>query len=236
MKDKYQSYKLKYESLVVRERLLLLGALLAAIYFIWEIVFYSPLAEKKEVMVARERVATQQINSTQAQLEVFKMLAGRDPNGDLKVELEKLKSKLLRLDNNLAELAKGLVPADKLPDLLHDLVLKANEVELLEIKTLPVSEVRLSEVSEARASEPAPNPGLNVTANSPVAQKKIFKHGVHLRLAGSYTSLYEYLVRVEGSSWQLYWETLKYEVTAYPGAHLELKVYTLSSEQGIFNG
>jgi MSHA biogenesis protein MshJ len=56
----------------------------------------------------------------------------------------------------------------------------------------------------------------------------IYKHGIELKVAGSYSALLAYLSELEKESGRLLWGRMELSVEAYPRSILTLKVYTLS--------
>ncbi len=223
-------FKNKFEAFEVRERALLLGACLAAVYLMWSLIFVGPNAKAVKLAKARERVALQNISTAEAEMTVLEKLASKDPNIQLKLELEDLQSQLTRLDDKLSELSAGLITAEQLPQVLHQLVASSEGLTLRAIHTLPVSEIELTDSEFATGSEP--QIGTEVSAD----MINIYRHGVSLTLEGDYATVYRYLKLMENSDWIFYWDSIDYKVTGYPKALVKIHVFTLSSEKGMFNG
>ncbi len=223
-------FKNKFEAFEVRERALLLGAFLAAVYLLWSLIFVGSNAKAVKLAKARERVALQSISTSEAEMTVLKKLASKDPNIQLKLELEDLQSQLTHLDDKLNELSAGLITAEQLPKVLHQLVASSEGVTLRAIHTLPVSEIDLTKSELAAESES------NVGPDATASMINIYRHGVALTLEGEYASVYRYLKLMEASKWIFYWDSLDYKVTGYPKALVKIHVFTLSSEKGMFNG
>jgi MSHA biogenesis protein MshJ len=59
----------------------------------------------------------------------------------------------------------------------------------------------------------------------------LYRHGVEIRLEGSFAELQAYLVQLEALQKRLLWGQLQYRVTAYPTAEMSLMVYTLSPDR-----
>jgi MSHA biogenesis protein MshJ len=57
---------------------------------------------------------------------------------------------------------------------------------------------------------------------------------VLIRVAGSYAELIQLMKEMENLKWKFYWESLDYTVKQYPDAEVEIRVFTLSSEEGLF--
>ena len=61
----------------------------------------------------------------------------------------------------------------------------------------------------------------------------VYEHVVEMRASGSYFQIIQFLTALEALSWRFYWQRLDYKVTEYPNAEIILRVYTLSSEEGL---
>ena len=59
----------------------------------------------------------------------------------------------------------------------------------------------------------------------------LYRHGVEIRLEGSYGQLQAYLAQLEKLQQKLLWGKLEYRVIDYPKAELTLTVYTLSPDR-----
>ena len=59
----------------------------------------------------------------------------------------------------------------------------------------------------------------------------IYRHGVQLRLEGSYFDVLAYVTDLEQSGWQFRWRSLDYRVTDYPRAVVDLHLETLSRDR-----
>ena len=59
----------------------------------------------------------------------------------------------------------------------------------------------------------------------------VYKHGVELVVKGSYADLTQYLMRLEGLPWQMFWGKAELKVEEYPKATLTLTLFTLSLDK-----
>lgn len=239
MKAKWKMIKARYEAFIVRERILMVGAIVAVLYLTVDFMLLQPMGGKLKILQAKERNALQGIKTTQAEMEVLVALAKKDPNITLQKDIDLLEIKLAKLDDELSALALGLVPSEQLPQMLHD-VLKSNQkLTLQKLQTLPAEQVLLN----LPATEAAPaNNGAAVltTADTSAAEAitnvKLYKHGVVLSFKGSYPSVVNYLQALESGPWKFYWDRLEYNVKGYPDATVKMTVFTLASDKGVFDG
>jgi MSHA biogenesis protein MshJ len=54
---------------------------------------------------------------------------------------------------------------------------------------------------------------------------------MNLTLQGDYFSTLNYLKALENLPWRIHWDSIDYNVKAYPQAETRIQVYTLSFEQ-----
>lgn len=59
----------------------------------------------------------------------------------------------------------------------------------------------------------------------------MFKHGVELRVAGSYADLYDYLQRLEKLPARMFWSRATLNAGDYPKVTLTVTIYTLSLDK-----
>lgn len=236
MKEKWSLLKSRFESFEMRERLLIVGAVVALVYLLWDFLLLQPMGKEMQIIVARERVARQAIQTTEAEITVLQNIATKDPNVALRGEIEELRSKIASLDEQLDTLAVGLVPAQQLPKVMHNVLSKSGKLTIERLATLPPQEMALSAgvKAEPQAAEATAEP---VEQVEPVQQEvKIYKHSVVLNLTGDFAAVVQYLRELERSDWRFYWESLSYKVTSYPNAKIRIRVFTLSSQRGVLDG
>lgn len=227
MKAKWLLVKDKFESLHTRERALILGALVAMVYLLWEFSFLKPMAEATKAALAQEAIVNGSIKVAEAEVTVMSSLSGHDPNALLKQEIQQLSEKLEGLDSQLASLAVGLIKADQLPVMLHQMLAQSHKMQLLSLTTLPVETIEL-------AAQPSPGEELVHSSSANMAQ--LYKHAVQVKLQGGYAATYEFMQSLEQSDWKFYWDSFNYEVKEYPSAVITLRVFTLASDKGVFDG
>ncbi len=130
------------------------------------------------------------------------------------------------LENQLQSVSQNLIKADQLPQALQEVLEKTSQLTLLEVKTLPAKELQFVALTTEKNTQPA--------AVSEETSAGVFQHVVELRVSGSYSQVVQLLIALEHLPWRFYWQSLDYNVDHYPNAEVILRVYTLSSEEGLF--
>lgn len=220
----WQMFTDKFNGMSMRERVILLLAVIAVLYLVWTLLFLNPLNNQVDNLQTRQQALENQVRDLQAQEQIFSQASGQNPNASKLRQVEHLRQRLVALDEELQTLAVGLVPADMLPQVLHDVLSSTGELELLGMQTLPVE--RLSISGEAQSAE------TGETADAAPQQVDVYRHAVELKVRGSYFAVARYMKALEDLQWRFYWDTLNYQVEQYPLATATLEVYTLSAGEG----
>ncbi len=223
MNTYWQKFSEKFSAMAQRERAMTLLAVLALIYLLWTLVFLAPVSEDIERLRAQKQTLDSRVLDLQAQEQVFSQTAGTDPNASKKRQIDHLQKRLEALDEDLQALAVGLVPAEMLPQVLHDVLSNTGKLELQGMQTLPVEKLTITG-ADAAGEQTA------VAANQ---QVDVYRHGVEVQVSGNYFSIAEYLKELEALPWRFYWDRLDYQVGDYPQAIATLEVYTLSAGEGL---
>lgn len=227
MRDKLHQLSEKIDNYSLRERILLLFCILAVLVGIWQLAFEMP--QERERAQLEERLA--KISSDQsaqaAQIAALTSAYASGGQKELLAERDALQLQLEVLDRELSELSHGLVSAEQLPQILQDVLVSTTQLKLIRVKTLPVEELPLQRSSEPSAADSAPERPETEVATG------VYKHGVTLKVSGTYFELTEFLQTLEGLEWRFYWDRLDYTVSDYPRAEIEIRVYTLSAEEGL---
>lgn len=228
----------KINQRTLRERIILGLVVLAVVYFIVDLAIVSALQKEKNALNLRMAAAQQEFGKYLAQEKVLAKAITNDPNAAKKRELLSLQERLASIDKNLATLATGLIAAEKLPEVLHDVLNAKGKLTLLAMETAAPSRLRLQgpavdddtiesdEEKLARELDQLDEKNLQ----EPIG---VFKHSVFVSMQGSYFDVVNYLSALEDLPWKFYWEAIDYRVEDYPSATVTIEVYTLSTEAGL---
>jgi len=211
---------------VLRERVLICLSAIAVIFMLWSLTVQAIIDKKMlSVRAQLEALAKQQM-ATQTQIAAATQNLLNDPNRQKTTQITQLQNDIEQLESQFNKAAKVLIKADQLPRALEDVLRKAQAISLVSVKTLPVQELQFIPTQVVNvASLPGKNDASSIG---------VYKHGVELRVAGSYAQIRQLLIDLERLPWRFYWQDLTYAVKTYPDAEMTLRVYTLSSEEGFW--
>ncbi|RYY76002.1 MAG: MSHA biogenesis protein MshJ [Gammaproteobacteria bacterium] len=210
----------RIDSRIIRERALIFVTIMAVIFMLWN--FFQSTIDKKidETRTQIEALATQR-SAIQTQITATTQSLLNSPNKIKNEQILQLEEDIKKLESQLQNVSQNLIKADQLPLALQEVLQKADQLTLMEVNTLPAQELQFAPVDGSTAAEGENNAG-------------VYQHIVELRVKGSYSEIVQLLISLERLPWRFYWQGLDYKVDKYPEADIKLRVYTLSSEEGLF--
>jgi len=227
MNEQWQQYAERYLKLTPREKYLILLTGLVAVIFI---TFYLFIDTK---IVANNNAAQQivRLNASNKtlKLSILEMQTAlqRHPNEDAKNKIAQYETKLAKVDEKLLKLTSDLISPIQMRYALLD-ILKLNKgVSLLSFELLGAQPLL--------ASEPVKDTAANDKVNSPSdansSQLNLYRHGIKIKLSGSYFDLRDYLQQLEKLSWKFFWQDFNFKLTEYPNSELEIEMYSLGTKK-----
>jgi MSHA biogenesis protein MshJ len=210
----------RIDARIMRERMLILLTVLAVVFMVWSFA-QSPFDKKMQDTRAQlDSLATQRA-ALQSQISSTTQSLLNNPNKIKNDQIEQLEADIRTLESQLQGVSQNLIKADQLPLALQEVLQKTDQVTLLEVSTLPAQELQLVAADGSVGATEENNAG-------------VYQHVVELRVKGSFSQVVQLLISLERLPWRFYWQSLDYKVEQYPNAEIKLRVYTLSSEEGLF--
>lgn len=219
MKQLWRRWSERIDAMGLRERALVFfaAALVLLIAFNWLAI--GPTQERQR-QVARQ-LAQKQADMRLLHEQTQKLLGTRtqDPNAAKRERLAALKQRLAAIDADLAERQRGLVPPERIPGLLEEMLRRDRRLELVALRSLPA--VALGADKEATGD----------AAAAARAGLRIYRHGVEVTVRGGYFELLRYVTELERLPLRMFWHEIDLAATDYPTITMKLTVYTLSLER-----
>ncbi len=201
---------LKFEALTLREKWLMVCALLMVLWGGWDSFFYSPLKKQQTQLQQQSKNAEVELALQQQLATQLQARSLDNPNLARQKQLESLKNQYQQLQEKIQQLDKKFVSPELMAKVLSDLLKQDKQLNLIKLDTVPVT------------------PLLEASKQS---QHPIYKHGLVLQFSGNYLATLKYLKALEAMPWNFIWESIDYQVKNYPQAEIILRVYTLSMEK-----
>ncbi|QSX40470.1 MSHA biogenesis protein MshJ [Shewanella cyperi] len=196
----------KYNGLSRRER----GLIALAVLVLLAVVLMQPLDalwQQTQAMNLRLKSLVKENEISVQQLELYRQRLALDPNASYRQRLTQLAAEQQQLDARLDEQMVAMVPAKFMPGLLSRMLESMPGLKLQEFASI------------------APEPLLQVGETEKL---NLYSHGMRMKLSGDFFSLLRFMQALESMPTKLYWKRLDYQVKDYPGAEVELLLYTLS--------
>ncbi len=213
-------------ALSLRERMLIFAAAAFLLVSVLNALLLDPLAAQQKRESADLVQQQEKIKEIDAQIEALLQAKKSRETSPEHQRLMKLRKQLAEGDAYIQARQNRLVPADKIGDLLEQMLKKNGRLELVKLQTLPVAPF-IEKAGLKQAGSPD-----NTTSPAPdAADKQIFKHGVQLTVRGNYADMVDFLAALEQLPSQMLWGMVKLNVIKYPTAELTVTVYTLSLEK-----
>ena len=219
MKAQLQSVLQRIDELSLRERILLFAAVLTVIFIVWFQALMEPQARYQKQIVADIEQSRVKLAKLQKQIQQIALRATADPDAAIKQRLAALRKRHREMDQQLRQLTVGLIPPREIPDLLQTVLsqfpgLKVEALYSLQPQAILTADDMQAENNAEKLDLP-----------------NIYRHGVVLEFTGGYAATLDYLKRLEGMDWVLYWDAIDYNVDEYPRARIRMTVYTLSLDK-----
>jgi MSHA biogenesis protein MshJ len=209
-----------YAALSQRERLFVALALVLGPLLIGNALFVDPQWSRSKAMQNTIATDSTSLAAMQAQAASLQQELSNDPDAGNKAELAALIAQRDQLDEQLHQQGLTLVRPEDMNGLLERLLVRQSGLRLISLKTqAPQSVLREKEAAKE-------------TDGKAVERSfDLYRHGVEIRLEGSYSQLQAYLAQLEKLPQRLLWGQLSYRVIDYPRSEMTLVVYTLSPDK-----
>lgn len=216
------NYSSRFNAMTLRERGLIVIAVLTILILIWDRLLMHPLELKKQLL-------SQELSEVQKNLEmVSASIEGRansDPLSLAVTQRKSLERSLSAVDTQLQSTAAGLIAPQKMLSAMRDMLDRQQGVRLISMRNLPVvSLVPVEDTSHTIAN------GAQLITH-PIAPSGPYLHPIEMVIDGSYLDVLRYLQNVEALPWKFYWQSLELETTEYPINRVRLRLNTLSMDK-----
>ena len=202
----------RVDTLELRERVLLLAATIAVMFFSIDMLALQPVLKSQQV--TRERI-TELDTRLSALRQSANLLQYRSDDDPLQARREKrdgLKQELTALDERIVGQLGALVEPAQAAKVLEQVLARHRGLQLV---SLDASSRTLDDL-EIESGDTA---GLG-------------RYQIELVLDGNYLDVLAYLEELESLPWKFFWQKVDFQSTEYPHATTRLQLYTLGGAHG----
>lgn len=219
MNPRIQQIISKIDAMTVRERILLMVAIVTVIFVLWDNLFLRSLEQKRKQLNSQITAINKQIAGVDTQIQKVVGMFSIDPDKNTRAEVLALKNEMKSIDSKLKELTLGLIPPNRMASVLQDVLVTNTRLRLVSVKSLPARPLLVEDREETKEAKKAGTTG-------------VYKHGLEIRIEGSYLATLDYLRALEQLPWKFYWDRVDFKVVKYPHATATIVVHTLSLTEG----
>jgi MSHA biogenesis protein MshJ len=230
MKRYWERVRTAIDDMSLRERAMIFVAAAFVVISLMNVILLDPLLSRQKMLSTQVVQQQEKMKELQAQMQNLLQAKRDDEHSPLRDRLAQLKQQLQEQDGYLQSRRDRLVQPNKMADLLKQVLNKNGRLQLIELKTLPVSLL----IEKPQAADIAAQPTAAISPDGqkqPGSQKQIFKHGVRITVRGGYLDLMRYVTALEKMPAQMFWGEASLSVEKYPDAVFTLTVYTLSLDK-----
>ena len=214
MKEQWQKLASRFDALPERQRMLgLIGAIVVLLLLFYLLALDSRVVAKRRLT---QQIAEARLSNSLLQQQLKGQQIRGDPDAVRKAERDSLRNQLADIDRSMAEVQRGLVPAERTAKLLEEVLGRSRGLQLISLRTLPVQRFDpRGTTAEGKAS-------------TKDAERQLYQHGFEITLQGSYAEVHDYLARVEQLPWQMFWARINVNTEEHPKLTVTLTVQTIS--------
>jgi MSHA biogenesis protein MshJ len=199
-----------FEARPMRERLLIVAALLILLLALWDRFLMQPLRDSSSGLRV-ELTASGEHDDSAA--------TAADPRAAAIRRAGELQLQVQELDARIAGTARGFVPAQRMTEVLHDVLRRQGRLALVSIRNLPVTSL-VAPAATGTQGEAA----VSAVATAP------YVHSIELVIDGSFADVQAYLQELEALPWKFRFALLELSARTYPINRVRLELSTLSMD------
>jgi MSHA biogenesis protein MshJ len=216
---KLSHIKLKYNQLVIREKILLLSFLGLLLLVVGEFAFTHLYGQLIKVQQENQALALQ-VAAEEKMIQIYQDYSGDnqvEKNQALKKAQAALKNQLQQMKNN----TNHVLPSHALPSLLENMLKSSSGLRLIQLKPMPTKALETKTGIK--------NETENSSSQSPsMAHQPIKKNGYHIELEGDFFSILDFTKKIEQIETKLFWKKFTYKVIKHPAARVHIENYSLN--------
>ena len=195
----------------MRERALVAGAGLIGMVLLWFALILDPMSAQQRLLSAELTTLQQSIQLTTLSIQET---ADTDPTLIAQREETRLKTQLAEINTQLAAKSAGLIPPERMVQVIHDVLSRQHGVALVSLHNSPVT--------HARAGRPRVRPHRR-------AARTFIRSRSSSKARTSTCS--PTCTHWKALEWRFYWRLLELESTAYPRNRVRIELSTLSLDK-----
>ena len=202
----------------LRERALIFIALLVLVATFMDTVLIDAQVSKEKRL--RRDIAARQAEAAALQDKLGQLVRAHELQALVRAQTAEVETRIL-------EEQRRFTDPRQMRAVLEEMLARNGRVTLIGMKSLATTLI-----TDSRPEAPRVKRAAEAGASG---ERSVYRHGIELRVAGSYLDLLAYLKELERLPTQLYWGGAELGSDAYPVVTLKVTVYTLSLDKSWLN-
>ena len=208
----FSELKALYDARSPREHLYMVSILVIALVGIFDLAVWTPSHAKHDQLDIAIQGLREDIIKFEEQMNQIYAQSQNDPNSSYRHRLKEINSQIDELNATIIDLNQVLISPKTMTQMLDKVFQKHKNLDVLSISSIPEDQLQVVHLPKA-------------------PDNALYRHGIEIIVEGGYRDVMNYLQELQNLNWQIYWESLKYEIEEYPNGKLTLIVYTLSLDK-----
>jgi MSHA biogenesis protein MshJ len=216
LQNEFTKLNTKFDATTTREQIMILVCGFMLLGIVLFMLLLEPQLLSNDALKENIERSQNESQSLVQQIQELSQALQLDPNLPINTRIAELQLQIKRVDHELGLHTANLVPANKMPRMLENVLASSSGLKVISLQSIP------------------PTPVLKTKETDSVehfAAGGLYRHGVKLIVEGQYFDIQRYLAKLEALDWQFYWKKFDYKVSEYPVAVVELEIYTLSTNK-----
>lgn len=215
-----QKWADRVDAMALRERAIVFFAAAMVLIFLFNMLLTNSVTERQRQLsrdLAQKQVDLRKLNDEMQKVVVPQ---GQSAEELLKSRIDNLRRRVEEVDGRLAQKQRELVPPERIPALLEEMLRRERKLELVGLRSVPPTALIQDKAPVAEAEQ-----------NRPAQAIQVYRHGVELTVRGNYFELMNYLRDLEHLPLRMFWREVEISGDDYPVITMKLSVYTLSLDR-----
>ena len=201
----------RIDALELRERVLLLVATIAVLFFSLDTLALQPTLKSQQAATERITVFDNRLGALRQHAGLLQYRNDLDPLQARRVQKDTLQQTLTALDTRI-EKQLGVLASTRTTEVLEQVLTDHHGLKLISLD----AGTRASDGQEIKTADKT---GLS-------------RYRIELVLDGSYTDVLAYLKQIESLPWTFFWQKIDFQRSEHSRATTRLQLYTLSVDHG----
>ena len=230
MKQRIAAWAERYEAFSLRERALVMVAIIVLMFMLWDAMLMSPEGLRQKQIVEKMQTMNQQTEALNSQIQEMSAALRGGEAEHIQARIAELRGLLASLTQQQKELTVEFIQPVQMAKVLRDMLASESGLVLTKLESLGAQPLFPPSEGEKKDKEKSGAVALDpsVEKSNLSHRPEIYKHGMRIVFEGDFFKTLRYLQALEAMPWRLYWDNVEYQVIGYPKARVAITVHTLS--------